>query len=981
MMATSFMRWPTPHLRSSMLSLSAIGILGLLTSSGCGSTPTESPTPQSPTPEAATPTAVPATPTEAPTAAPATPTDAPPPTPRDTPTPAPETPTPEPTATPVPPMGTVSTAVEVRFDQSGTPHIYAEDEGDLFFAQGYLAARDRLFQLDLTRRQALGTLSEIYGAGRIPDDMISRSFRPIEHAEAELARWQVERPRETAWAEAYAAGVNAYIDDAVSNQNGAELPDACIALNYVPGYLNPTQMLAMDFLFALTLGPSPLLELEITLIGLVVGQEVMDDLLRIEPIEDAYTLVDADLPLAMNKSAGRSAIPSSPAEKQASQKKAKKDRQSRLARFEGQPELKAYLESVLAQPGAEAQILSAIPTLRELPFFQRFGGSNAWAVSGEHTATGAPLLANDTHMGFDIPNTWHQVHVNTKDAGGELNAAGVSAAGAPGFLLGHTDFAGWGVTISMLDLTDLYFEVPTTAQGKEAVLFNNRPVALETWKEDFYVRQGDGSQVKEVRTLKRVPHHGPLLPSEELGLPETLMISLKWVGEQPGSPIGTVYRFLQAESMSEITQAMEAHTIGAGNWVFATTAGDISYDARVRLPIRETLELENPPWEALPGTGGYEWEADSYIPASFMPYRVNPVSGIVASANNDPTGATSDNNPLDARYYYGATFDSGMRARRIDDWLRMRIGETSSSLTWEDMQTLQADTLSMLARHTIPFLIEAARNKPALVTPLMADAITALEGWDHRVAGDSAGAALYMTWWPAAIQEIFEDDLDPSLFVSFTGDVGMYYARPFVHFLESTADSLEQIEAGTVPFPSASGVNFFDDATTAGVVETRDEQLLEALARSVAYLEGKQGSTASAWRWDSLHPIKLNNVQQNWVSGIPTPQYALDGYGFAVDCTDSGLMRDGDIPDEFDAGKVATIKMILDFADGKVKAYNSIPGGQSEDYQSPHYNDQTQHWVDNTSLPLPYTREEVEAATEARWVMPVGFPGTAVVVE
>lgn len=929
-----------------LLPLALIGA-GCSQPSGDDDSPSTSPTP------VVTPTATPTTPTP--------PGDTPTPTPAPTTPPATPTATPAPTGTPIPPTGTLSKPVEVRFDSTGAPHIYAQNETDLFFAQGYLAARDRLFQLDLTRRQALGGLAELYGEGRLIDDMIARSFRPIDHAEAELARWQTERPREVTWANAYAAGVNAYIDDAKEERNGASLPQACKTLGYVPDYLNATQMLAMDYLFALTLGPSPLQELQITVIDLLVGDESFADLFRTAPVENGFTVPDAETPLdqtLMQFTPGAPYVTKN--------------------WLKGDPELRAHLQRVMSEPGARDKLRQALTNIQNVKFFKFFEGSNNWVVGGEHTQSGFPLLANDTHMGFGLPNLWHQVHLNTTEAGGSIQAMGVAAAGAPAFLLGHTDKIGWGVTNNMVDIADLYMEVPTTSNGQEAVRFNGKNVPVTNWNETFKVRQSDGTVTEEVRVLKRTDHHGVLLPSEQLGLPESLLISLKWVGEQPGSTIGTVYKFLEGNDIDDVKTAMENHAIGAGNWVFATIDGDIAYDGRVHLPERAT-DADNPPWLAMPGTGGYEWSG-SYIPAEQVPHTYNPISGIAASANNDPNGGTGDNDPLNERFYIGSTYDSGMRDRRIYDWLRAKAS-SGEKMTWLDMQTLQGDDKSLLAMRVIPFLLEAATRRPDLLDADMNLALAYLDDWDYMLSADSVGGSLYMTWWPTAIQEIFEDDLDPSLFSSFTGDVGMYYARPFVYFLEKTAPDIDGIDAGTVSFPSSSGVNFFDKADTTNKIETRDEDLLNAFSRAVTYLKGKFGNDPSQWQWEKLHQWYISD-QTNPFLGTPQQgPYGVDGYGFAVDCSDGTLFSSNDLPSNFSVGKIPTIKMIMDFSDGEIRAYNTIPGGQSEDPSNPHYNDQTLTWIADTSMPLPFSRSEVIAETEERWTMPAGFPATERVIE
>ncbi len=880
-------------------------------------------------------------------------------------TPEPATMTPEPaTPTPIPPRGTLSSPVEVRFDTTGAPHIYAENDHDLFFAQGYLAAHQRLFQMELNRLQALGRKTEIHGSGSLGEDMLVRALRPIAHAEDEMAAWEGVRDRELGWFEAYVEGVNGYIDDALAGRNGASLPDAMIALDYRPDYYTVPQLFAMDYMFGITLGPDPLLELTITILDIALGDDAMLDLLKLAPIEDAYTVPDAQVAAV---AAGRAVSPASHEGAPAP---------SHGARVHWPPELRAHIETLMAQPEKRRQVLAALPRIQALDLFKRFSASNAWVVHGEHTSSGFPLLANDPHMGIDTPNLFHQVHLNTRQAGGDLDIMGVVAAGGPGIILGHNDRVGWGVTTSYFDVTDLYLEVPATGPAAPGggVWFEREVVPYETWDETFRIRQADGSYTEEVHQVKRVPHHGPVLPPELLGLPEELVISMKWAGEPDGSTLGTILKFILAHDIDDIRTAMEAHKLGAGNFVFATVDGDIAYDPTTRLPIRQGDD-GSPPWYALPGTGGFEWTGDT-IPPDQIPHAYNPPAGFLVTANNDPSGDTADGDPLNDGTYLGATYASGMRARRIDQWLRSRIA-AGTPVSAEDMVALQGDVDSLMARRLVPYLLQAADRRPDLVDTDDQAALSLLQDWDYLASGDSPAAALYATWWPTAFQEIFEDDLIPDLFTSFNGDYGQYYARPLVYFLDATADNIDAIDAGTAPFPSATGVNYFDDTATEGTVETRDEQLLEAFHRSVAHLSALLGPDPSGWRWDAIHTATLNNASSPWVTGLDRGPYPLDGTGYTVDCADSVLFENGNPPELFDVWKGPVMRTVMDFDGGIIRTYITLAGGQVDDPDSAHFNDQTDDWVANVARPQPFTRAEVEAATEETWILPSGFPGVA----
>ncbi len=901
----------------------------------------------SPTPETTTATPWPPTPTVIPATA----------------TPVPATPTPVPiTPTPEPPRGVLEDTVEVRFDTTGAPHIYATNDHDLFFTQGYIAAHQRLFQMELNRVQALGRQTEIYGSSALGEDILVRELKPMEHAQNELAAWEGDRDRELGWLEAYVEGVNSYIDDALAGENGAQLPDALVALDRVPEYYTVPQLFAMDYMFGLTLGPDPLLELTITILDLAIGDEAMQDLLQLAPIEDAFTVPDAQVPAG---SSGRIGDASARLEESAAPGK-----------VHYPPELRAYLASLMANPDKRRQILAALPRIQRLTLFRSYSGSNAWVVSGAHTQSGFPLLANDPHMGIDTPNLFHQVHLNTKEAGGDIDVMGVVAAGGPGIILGHNERVGWGVTTSYFDVTDLYLEIPaggpTAPEG--GVRFDHQVVPYDTWEETFRVRQSDGTYVDEVHTLKRVPHHGPVLPSALLGLPEELVISMQWAGEGSGSTLGTIMKFALADTIDDIRAAMEAHRLGAGNFVFATVDGDIAYDPTTALPIRQGDDA-SPPWFALPGTGGYEWTGD-YISPDQIPHAYNPPAGFVVTANNDPSGHTADGDPLNDGLYLGATYASGMRAKRIDQWLRERIAE-DVPLSANDMMTLQGDVEALMAKRLIPYLLEAANRRPDLLESDDQAALALFQHWDFRMTDDSAAGALYSAWWPTAFQEIFEDDLIPDLFDYFNGDYGQYYARPLIHFLDATADNIDAIDAGTAEFPSATGVNYFDDLTTPDVVETRDEQLLEALHRAVVHLRGLLGSDPESWRWADIHTATLNNASSPWVSGWDRGPYPIDGTGYTVDCADSVLFQDGDPPDVFDVWKGPVMREVMDFDGGVIQTHIILVGGQVDDPDSDHFNDQTDDWVNNVARPQPFTRSDVEAATETIWTLSAGFPETA----
>lgn len=283
--------------------------------------------------------------------------------------------------------------VTVRFDARGVPHIVAEHEADLFLAQGYVTARDRLFQMDLTRRAAAGRLAEVFGPSLLDTDRWFRTLTLRRAAEASLA---AQPPEVRAVLEAYAAGVNAYIEEAT---RAGRLPPEFALLRYRPEPWRPEDTLSIGKLMAWELGGNWEQEVWNYLAARRAGADRLPELLPSYP-EDAPTIVAA-----------------------------------------------------LAEEGLRADGLLA----RIRPGGEDLG-SNNWVLSGRRTASGKPLLANDPHLRIGLPGIWYQVHLAL--ASGDLDVIGATFPGVPGVVIGHNRHVAWGFTNVGADVQDLYAERP-----------------------------------------------------------------------------------------------------------------------------------------------------------------------------------------------------------------------------------------------------------------------------------------------------------------------------------------------------------------------------------------------------------------------------------------------------------------------------------------------------------------------------------------
>jgi penicillin amidase len=500
----------------------------------------------------------------------------------------------------------VRAEVRVERDERGVPHITAQSLDDLFFAQGYVTAQDRLWQLDSIRRLARGELSEVAGKVALESDTKARKLRIWRIAESSVAKLNAQ---ERALLGAYARGVNAYIDE----HRGRLSPEFRI-LGYEP---RPWRMADT----------------------LVVGLEMFRTL---------TTTWDDDL-LRYNLMQG------------------------------GDPEKVRALFP--ARSGKEI-----------LP------GSNAWVVSGRHTASGQPILANDPHLPFTLPSTWHMVHLKAPG----LNVVGATLPGVPGVLSGHNEHIAWGITNLGFDVQDLYAEQIDLRSGRYVHKGEVKQAALES---EWIAVKGQ----RPVRLASWLTVHGPVFTNSG-----AQNFALKWSAAEYGISASFVLDLNRAKNWEEFRAALRQMTGPGQNFVYADRAGNIGYQATGWLPGRRGFDGSLP----LDGVQGeQEWEG--VTPFEQMPSAFNPPSGRIVSANTNIFPASFPSS-------VSGQFASHYRQRQIDDLLRAREG-------WkpEEMLVVQKDVYSGLALFLTREAMEAVRRKGG-AGPAR-EAVTLLQGWNGQM--------------------------------------------------------------------------------------------------------------------------------------------------------------------------------------------------------------------------------------------------------
>src|SRR5436190_9751490 len=428
--------------------------------------------------------------------------------------------------------------VTVRRDERGIPYIEATNDDDLYFAQGFVTASDRLWQMDLFRRNARGELAEIFGSVVLEEDKRHRTFGFAHVAEAEAAQ---ASPAVKALLTSYANGVNAY----VASLDAKSWPPEFQLLQYKPRPWTPADSLIIVKNFFESLSSTWRLDLM---------REALADL---QPARRARLLPETSQldVLVVGKDSGKGV--SSPQNSNVA---------SRIP-FQLQDDLAfdAEIEGrSLARLGLQSENLAA---------------SNNWVVSGKHTASGKPLLANDPHLASSAPPIWYLVHLTAPG----MRVAGVSAAGLPGIVIGHNDHIAWGFTNVGPDVQDVYLE-KFDPQNPKRYMTPAGWREAEIRHEEIKVRKGFTDTSTDVVPLDvTVTRHGPIVLERE-----GRRYALRWTALDPELNSASVNRtFNRARNWKEFVEALRSYTGPTQNMVYADDAGHIGYYAAGKVPIRK----------------------------------------------------------------------------------------------------------------------------------------------------------------------------------------------------------------------------------------------------------------------------------------------------------------------------------------------------------------------------------------------------------
>lgn len=795
-------------------------------------------------------------------------------------------------------------AATVTRDARGVAHITADSSADLFRAQGYVHAQDRFFEMDYRRHVTAGRLSELVGtnADALEADKVIRTLGWRRVAEQELP---LLAPATRDALQAYADGVNAYLAQRDPSSLAVEYTILGLQVDVArPEPWSPVDSLAWLKAMAWDLRGNYDEELAR---GLTFS--AVHDVQRVDELFPPYPQ-DLHSPILDAASVQAPVATTTSASLDL-----------------GDSRVQEALTAVDAALAAVPHLLGSGEGI----------GSNSWVVSGRYTASGKPLLANDPHLSISAPGIWSQVALSCREvtAACPYDVAGFSFAGLPGVIIGHNAQLAWGLTNLGADVTDFVLE----KVGDGWSLRDDQRVPLTTRTETIKV-----NGAADVQLTVRSTSHGPLvsdvLKVADVGtvpMPDgspggRYEVALEWTALTPGHTADAILALDVAATPADVARSAALFDVPSQNIVYATTDGHIGYQAPGRIPVRADVAGAPLPsdgsWPRPGWDSAYDWKG--YVDAAQMPAVEDPAAGFIVAANQAVT-------PAGVGPFLTSDWDYGYRSQRIRDSLTQAIA-AGTPLDVASAGKLQLDDHNPYADVLVPALLAIH-----LTDSFDDDGQQLLRTWDRRSGTDSAAAAYFAAVWKTLLRLTFWDEMPHG----YEPDGG-------ARWLEVVRTLLDQPDSP-----------WWDDRTTVGVVEGRDEILTRALVSARRELTVKLGKNASEWRWGALHsaapqhPVLGGPSLPALVRRLVNPSpIGVAGGSALVDATSWDASAGS-----FTVTSAPSMRMVVDLGNLDGSTWVTLTGTSGHP-ASVHYTDQFDAWANGRTFPWPFTPAAV--ATEER---------------
>ncbi|MET9495910.1 penicillin acylase family protein [Streptomyces sp. NPDC006552] len=850
--------------------------------------------------------------------------------------------------------------VQVKRDSYGIPQIYASTDEDLFMAQGFVQAQDRFYEMDVRRHTTSGRLSEMFGKGQVKTDEFLRTLGW--HRVAQREYDSTLSPATKKYLQAYSKGVNAYLAGKSGKAVSAEYVALGFENDYKPQKWTPVDSVAWLKAMAWDLRGNMQDEID---------RSLMTSRLSAKQIKDLYPQYPYDRHQPIVQEGGYNSVTQS-YEPTASGGQTQSGTSGAAGTgLAGGTQAPTGLQSQL---GGLADVLDQIPDSAGLGPNGNGIGSNSWVVSGNHTITGKPLLANDPHLAPQLPSVWYQMglHCTSVSAKCQYDVTGYTFAGMPGVVIGHNQSISWGLTNSGADVTDLYLE----RFDGDGYQYGGKTVPFKTHEEVIKVAGGAAKTI-----TVRETNNGPLLSDRNDELVKVgkkapvgatapdrgdgYGIALRWTALDPGTTMDAVFEIDKAKDWSEFREAAADFQVPSQNLTYADVEGNIGYQLPGRIPLRGEGDgsLPAPGWDA-----DYKWTG--YIKQAELPYEYNPKRGYIVTANQAVVGK-------DYPHTLTTDWGYGTRSQRITDLIKSKI-DGGGKISTDDMRTMQMDNSSEIAKLLVPKLL-----KIDVKDKYVRQAQQLLENWDYTQNPDSAAAAYFNSVWRNVLKLAFGNKLPKELRVegqclSVTpvdntgpadedrkvrecGQRDAHSAQPDGgdRWFEVVRKIIDDEKNGWWQTPGSRN----NDPTT-----TRDQLFKRAMDDARWDLTAKLGKDIDTWSWGRLHKLELKN-QTLGTEGPGWLQYVLNRGPWKLGGGEAAVNATGwNAAGGYGVDWVPSMRMVVNLADLDKSKWINLTGASGHTY-SAHYTDQTDKWVKGELLPWHFTAKSVGAATSDTLVL------------
>lgn len=732
--------------------------------------------------------------------------------------------------------------INIHRDENGIAYIFAKNKADAIRGQGFVMAQDRLFQIEFYRALIKGEGASLVGNSMLQSDIKMRVLDLVGNAERHYQFLDEETKQTLKW---YCEGFNGYLNVAKD-----EFPLELSLLDIEPSPLTPEEIVSVTHF-----------------VGLFHSQNMEDEVLSLN-LAARTDLASKLLPLSVNL-----------------------DRTKPLD-FTTDSTIIGFLNNNKTEYQQLSDPFMAHPKL----------GSNNWAISGEKSASGKPILSNDPHVDSRLlPGMFYPIGLFCP----EFKAVGIATPGIPGLLSGRNEFVSFGVTNAYGDSQDLFIE---ETQG-DFYKFNGEKTAFETRTETIEVKDSTSVEI-EIRSTK----NGPVISDFPVfNILTDDVVSLRWsLAETKSNSIG-FERLLETKNTFEFREVLKGMDNVFFNYAIADVDGNIAHQATGLVPVRAEGRGEVPS----KANQGDAWLG--FIPKDSLPHMVNPDRGWIGTANND---TRADDYP----YYYSNHFSPYYRYQRITEVL-----SENKKFTTEDLWELILDVKNKQAEVFSPVLASALKQEKS--TQGLAKL---LEEWDCNEEIDSVGAAVYNVLYNELLYLVMNDELPDEL-------EDMYWEN--VYYWNQRVDDfiLSQHE-------------FIDNKNTPEA-ETRTDLIIEAGLKTKALLTERLGKNQDNWTWGRIHSI-------HFVSPLRPEGFGSDLLGAELwpkAGSNQTLNRGAFVKNtdrEFETSWFSSFRMVADMSDDE-KIIGILAGGSAARVFHPYYKSQLEKWKTGDWIPYWISKEKI----------------------